>query len=84
MGGRLLRRAVVAQRQGGAADAQLTDGVRLGDLVVLLIQQEHVLVGEMPADGNAARIVPLRLQNMVGTVAGDFRGAVQVHEHSLR
>ena len=83
MGIILLRIPVVAQRQGRTPDADLTGLLRFRNQLVLPIQQEHILIGERTADGDTGGIIPLRFQNVVGAVTGDFRGAIKIYQHRL-
>ena len=84
VGGVLLRVSVVAQGQAGAPDADLPLGTGLRHQPVLPVQQEHVLVGEGLADGDAGGIVPVLVQDVIGAVAGDLRRAVEVYISHIR
>ena len=78
MGPILLRVAVIPQGQSGAPDTDLALDIRVFHQPVFFIQQEHILIGEGHTNGHALRIVPVLFQNVIGAVAGDFRGAVDI------
>ena len=84
MGAVLFRAAIIAQSQGSTTDADLSLGVRGRDQAVFPIQQEHILIGEGNADGNAGGIVPVLFQNVIGAVAGDLRGPVEIYITRIR
>ena len=80
----LFRAAVIAQSQRRPPDADLSLGVRGRDQAVFPVQQEHILIGEGNADGNAGGIVPVLFQNVVGAVAGDLRGPIEIYITRIR
>ena len=81
--GRELRTIVVAQRQAASRHADLAGPPFLPDRLAA-VEQEYIAVGKRPADRDLLQHLVRALHNMVSTVAGDLRRAIEVHEPRLR
>ena len=81
--GRELRTIVVAQRQAASRHADLAGPPFLPDRLAA-VEQEYIAVGKRPADRDLLQHLVRALHDMVSTVAGDLRRAIEVHEPCLR
>ena len=79
----LLAGGVIAQCHRGAAHANLALDAGLRDETVVAVEQHHLSVGEGTTQRQALVVGAPALHLVIGAVAGDLGGAIEVHELGL-
>ena len=74
---------VVAQSQRGSRHTEFAVLPGLCNQPVIFIQQKYCFVGKWPPDGNGRSGFKFPVHHIVGAVAGNLRGAVQIYKQGL-